>query len=201
MRDRYRPFRIGRRFFISPPDRTVPPDEQGRLPLYMERGAFGSGEHETTRSCLEVLETLPQTETRRILDFGSGTGILSIAALRLQPGRAWCVDINSLAVASARRNCALNGLEQAVTHCCGTLAHLPENGFTLILANIYGDILLDVAEELVGKAAPGAHLLLSGILWEDLFDIKKRYRQLRCTLSRSLLLDDYSTLLFIKASS
>lgn len=166
----------------------------------MERGAFGSGEHETTRSCIELLESLPQREDERILDLGSGTGILSIASLLLNPGAtACCVDIERGAVESCEINSRANGVNQRVSHICGTLEQVEEDSFDLALANIYGDILLDVADELVSKVRTGGHLLLSGILWEYNFDVKSKYQRLGCTLVRSLMMDEFCTMLLRKS--
>ncbi len=197
MRDNYQPFTVGRRFVIVPSEHDF--SEDGRCRVVMDRGAFGSGEHETTRSCLENLETFPEEASRKTLDLGSGTGILTIAGLLLNHGKAWCIDIDEVAVKSCQRNCQLNGIDAQVTHICGTLQQLKEENFTLILANIYGDILLEVAESLVEKAASGAFLLLSGILWEYNFDIRKKYQKLGCTLIRNQLLEEFSTLLLRKS--
>ncbi|MDX2480436.1 MAG: 50S ribosomal protein L11 methyltransferase [Desulfuromusa sp.] len=196
MRENYQPFEIGNQFIIVPPN--ISQTDNKRIQLIMERGAFGSGEHETTRSCLEILETLPPEENLKILDLGSGTGILSIAALLLNSGHAWCVDIEKVAVKSGQRNCLLNGIDDDITHVCGTLEQIEEENFSLILANIYGDILLDVAEGLVNKAASGALLLLSGILWEYNFDVRQKYQKLGCTLIKNRLLDEFSTILLQK---
>jgi ribosomal protein L11 methyltransferase len=192
----FEPLVIGEGFTIIPPETAIPDNK--RLPIIMARGAFGSGDHETTRSCLEVMETLSFSEPPKILDLGSGTGILSIAAFKLFGGDAWCVDVDESAVASARHNCDLNRLD-SVTHHCGPLDTLKESGFDLILANIYGDILLDVAEDLVARAATGAVILLSGILWEYNFDIRERYQSLGCTLIKNHLLEEFSTVLLRKA--
>jgi ribosomal protein L11 methyltransferase len=196
MREDYDPFAIGEQFLIVPSG--VSPANSNRLQLVMERGAFGSGEHETTQSCLEILETFPSSKTVKILDLGSGTGILTIAALLLNSGHAWCVDIEEAAVKSAQRNCGINHMNDSITHVCGTLDQLNECEFSLILANIYGDILLDVAEELVDKAASGAILLLSGILWEYNFDVRQKYRKLGCKLIKNQLLEEFSTILLQK---
>lgn len=197
MREDYQAFTIGRRFRITPPA-AIPPTE-GRFNLIMDRGAFGSGEHETTRSCIELLETLPVTEYQRILDLGSGTGILTIAALLLNPdARSLCVDIDPLAVESCARNCDTNGVGDQVSHRCGTLDAVEEHSFDLILANIYGDILLDVAQPLVEKARSQSFILLSGILWEYNFDVKQKYEKLGCKLIKSLLMDEFCTLLLQK---
>ncbi|WP_321372266.1 50S ribosomal protein L11 methyltransferase [uncultured Desulfuromusa sp.] len=196
MKDNYSPFDIGQRFTVVPATNfTV---EKNRIKLIMDRGAFGSGEHETTQSCLEILENLPALKKLKSLDLGSGTGILTIASQLLNPGPAWCVDIEQSAVISGQRNCRLNHVDQNITHICGTLDDIKENNFDLILANIYGDILLDVAEELVNKAETGALLLLSGILWEYNFDVRKKYQALGCQLIKNRLLSEYSTILMQK---
>ena len=196
MREDYQPFDIGKLFTIIPPDITLP--ENGRIPILMDRGAFGSGEHETTKSCLEILETLPTEKNQKILDLGSGTGILTIATLLLNSGQAWNIDIEEAALISGQRNCRLNGVDAEITHVCGTLDQLKEDSFSLILANIYGDILLDVAAELVNKAASGALLLLSGILWEHNFDVRYKYQKLGCKLIKNRMLDEFSTILMQK---
>jgi len=197
MRDNYTPFDIGQRFTVVPAANV--PVAENHIQLVMDRGAFGSGEHETTQSCLEVLETLPLIDNQKSLDLGSGTGILTIAALLLNQGPAWCVDIEQSAVDSAQRNCHFNKVNENITHVCGTLDQLEENNFNLILANIYGDILLEVAEELVDKAETGALLLLSGILWEYNFDVRQKYQKLGCKLLKNKLLAEFSTVLMQKA--
>jgi len=179
-----------------PPDVPSPADD--RLNLIMDRGAFGSGEHETTRSCLEALETLPHLTGAKVLDLGSGTGILSIAALMLGAKEAYCVDIEEDAVLACQQNCKRNGINQKVHHFCGTLDCLDEDGFDLILGNIYGDILLAVATDLVTKTKPGTLLLLSGILWEYNFEVRQRYEKLGCSLIKNRMMDEFSTVLLKK---
>lgn len=191
----FAPLLIGQGFTIVPPQTAAP--DNNRLSIVMARGAFGSGDHETTRSCLEIMETLRFSASPNILDLGSGTGILAIAALKLFGGHAWCVDIAESAITSARHNCDLNQID-SVTHHCGTLDSLTKSDFDLVLANIYGDILLDVAEDLVNRTATGATILLSGILWEYNFDIRERYQSLGYTLIKNRLLEEFSTVLLRK---
>jgi len=194
----YQPFTIGSKFRITPPTTNCVNDD--RIDLVMHRGAFGSGEHETTESCLKILEGRPEVKGARILDLGSGTGILAIAALKLGAEHAVCVDIEADAVDSARVNCQLNQFNDAVTHITGTLDTVKENNFDLVLANIYGDILLALAEPLTAKLKPGGTLLLSGILWEYNFDVRQAYERMGCEAVSNHMLEEFSTILMIKRS-
>ena len=192
----FTPFEIGKRFCIYP--EKYQQVDNDRINIIMAAGAFGSGEHETTACCLEILENLEQIKGASILDLGSGTGILSIAALTLGAKSALCVDIDPAAVTTCQRNCELNHVSQRVEHLCGTLDQVKESDFDLILGNIYGDILLDVAQDLVEKGKAGAPLLLSGILYEYNFDIRQRYKRLGCQVVSNTMLDEFSTVLLNK---
>jgi ribosomal protein L11 methyltransferase len=192
----FTPFNIGKQFCILPENYTK--DKDNRINIIMAAGAFGSGEHETTACCLEILENLAEVRGARILDLGSGTGILSIAALKLGAHSALCVDNDPAAVATCKHNCELNQVETQVEHICNTLDAVQEDNFDLILANIYGDILLDVAQDLISKAAPNAPLLLSGILYEYNFDIRQSYQRLGCKVISNTMLEEFSTVLLRK---
>ncbi len=193
----YSPFNIGARFRITPPGDT--PVEDERIPLVLAKGAFGSGEHETSASCLEILEELPQVQGARVLDLGSGTGILAIGALHLGAAQAVCIDINPDAVRTCRINCEHNGMSERVTHIAGSLESAKERDFDLVLANIYGDLLVDFAPDLVSRARNGGLLLLSGILWEYNFEVRKLYEKLGCRVLKNRMLNEFSTLLLEKS--
>jgi ribosomal protein L11 methyltransferase len=192
----YSPFNIGARFRITPPGNN--PVEDERIPLVIAKGAFGSGEHETSASCLEILEELPQVQGARVLDLGSGTGILAIGALHLGAAQAVCIDINPDAVRTCRVNCEHNGVNERVTHVTGSLDFTKERDFDLILANIYGDLLVDFAPDLVSRARTGGLLLLSGILWEYNFEVRQLYEKLGCRVLKNRLLNEFSSVLLEK---
>ena len=139
----YEPFDIGKNFRIVSPDT---PAVSGKTDIVMARGAFGSGEHETTASCIEILETL-DLNGQCFLDLGSGTAILAITALKLGAASGVCVDIEEDAVKSAKLNCELNGIDNELKHICGTLEAVDAEQFDFVLANIYGDILLEVCND------------------------------------------------------
>jgi len=193
----YQPFAIGSRFRIVPPD--TPPATNGRIDLVIAKGAFGSGEHETTASCLEALEELPEVDGASVLDLGSGTGILALAALKLGASRALCIDISPDAVKTCRRNGELNGLAGRLRHHTGSLDSLPaQETFDLVLANIYGDLLVDLADDLVARVAPGGLMLLSGMLWEYNYEVRKLYEERDCAVVKNRMLEEFSTVLLRK---
>lgn len=196
LRRDFKPIEIGAHLVILPPDITAPAE---KLILRLERGAFGSGEHETTRSCLELLLE-QQIHAAKVLDLGSGTGILALASLLCGAKHCWCVDIDPAAVASCQRNSQLNGMENRTNHHCGALTGLPQADFDFVFANIYGDILLDIAVDLAGRVRPGGRLLLSGILWEYNYDVRQRYQKLGFHLLKNHMLDEFSTILFEKTA-
>jgi ribosomal protein L11 methyltransferase len=187
------PLLIGTRFRVVPCDAA--PTLDGRIELRMTLGAFGSGEHETTASCLEMLAELEPLDGARVLDLGSGTGILSIAALGLGASSALCVDLDPRAVECARRNCLASGVSERVSHLAGELRDVPNARFDLVLANIHGDLLVELGRELVSRTRAGGWLLLSGIAWEQRFDVRLRYQRLGCELVRERMLEEYCTLL------
>jgi len=190
----YKPFDSGQKFRIAPPD-TKP--VAGRTDIIMSRGAFGSGEHETTASCIEIMETL-ELDGKSFLDLGSGTGILSIAALKLGASQGLCVDIEADAVESARHNCGLNGITDEIEHVCGTLDDVNKQIYDFVFANIYGDILLDVSSNLVAKVKPGGTLLLSGILWEYNYSVRSKYEKAGCRVVKNRMMEEFSTILLSK---
>jgi len=192
----FTPFEVGDRFRVLPPGAYACHD--GRVHLIMTPGAFGSGEHETTASCMELIEALPEVKGASLLDLGSGTGILAIAALKLGAHRALCVDTDPGAVRTCQANCELNGVSDRVEHLCGSLGDVTAESFDLVLANIYGDILLAVADVLVAKARSRAPLLLSGILYEDNFAVRSRYQALGCTVVLNRMLEEFTTLMLRK---
>jgi len=164
----FKPLRIGRRLVILPTWEEVPvlPEQ---LLLRIDPGmAFGTGGHETTRLCLELLEksidssdSLPPS----LLDLGTGSGILAMAASLLGAGRILALDIDPDAVDVARENLLLNRLEDKIE--CGTTPLESVAGcFDIILANILAEELVRLAPTLSVRLNPGGVLILSGILAE-----------------------------------
>lgn len=189
------PFPIGP--FTIIPEGASPP--AAGIPIVLGRkGAFGSGEHETTVSCLQFLSRLPPLSGARVLDLGSGTGILAIAALRLGAAAAVGVDTSWDASLSCALNGRLNGVARALLPVCGELSAVGTRDFDLLLANIYADLHLALAEEMIARVRPGGTLLLSGIPLQDKFDVQQRFVRQGCTLLDMEILEEYTTFLLRK---
>ncbi len=192
----FRPFSVGR-FTIIPEGEPVP--AWCDIPLVMgKKGAFGSGEHETTAACLGMLEGIGPLAGARALDLGSGTGILAIAALLLGAGSAVALDIEWPAAISCSSNIRLNGLEGRIDTVCGELTCLGEDRFDLVMANIYADILMPLADRLVELTQPGGLVLLSGIPLQDKYDIWRRYTSLGCSEIDCRIGEEFVTYLMAK---
>ncbi len=171
----YHPIRIGRRFLVRPLWIDVPADSD-LITLVLDPGmAFGTGLHPTTQLCLEALEDL-DLPGKRVLDLGTGSGILAIAAMKLGAAECLALDVDSVAVEAARGNLAVNGLGsragvgsrtgEGVTVGQGTLPLPSPRRFDVVLANIIARVIVDLAAELAGALEPDGVLVASGIIDE-----------------------------------
>ena len=158
----YVPQRIGRVVIVpSWLDEPIRPDE---VALRLDPGmAFGTGLHPTTRGCLTLLQEISPMPSV-VLDVGSGSGILALAALRLGAERAVCYETDPLAVEATLANAAANDLADRVTAHLGSLPSTPAGPYPLVLANLVAAVLIDLAEPLAAHTAPGGALLASGII-------------------------------------
>lgn len=187
------PFTIGRFTLIPAGEETPTPCE---LPIILgKKGAFGSGEHETTADCLELLPSIPGITGMRALDLGSGTGILAIAAVQLGAKEVVAIDIAWQAALSCQDNAERNNMTDRVFSVCGELSSLGTTDFDLVMANIYADIHLALADEMVAKTRQGGFLLLSGIPLQDKFDIYNRFTSSGCVMIDSRIGEEYVTYL------
>ncbi len=126
--------------------------------------AFGTGTHPTTAMCVQLLENhLKPGET--VLDVGTGSGILLIAAAKLGAGRLSGVDSDPIAVAIARENLELNGIPKAQADLrCGHLVDTVAERFDVVVANILADVILDLLDQVPAVLAPGGRFICSGII-------------------------------------
>jgi ribosomal protein L11 methyltransferase len=162
--EHFHAWRFGRLHWVPVWERggfSLPP---GDAVLWLDPGlAFGTGNHETTRLCVERLVALAPAG-RRVIDAGCGSGILALSAALLEGGAIAAFDTDPEAVRVSRENAELNGLAGRVDFFVGGLASLAGRQAEVVLANIQSDVLMRHAGELTGAVAPGGTLVLSGIL-------------------------------------
>ena len=169
--------RIGTRILLHP---SWEPVEPGPNDIDIEidpENAFGSGDHETTRLVLGLLDAR-SLAGQNVLDVGCGSGILSIAAIRLGARRSVGVDIEHDAVAVAQRNAELNGVSSSVEFSTTPLDQV-QGAYELVLANIETRVLVHMPSELRARMARGATLILSGILSREREELMEAYSEMK----------------------
>jgi ribosomal protein L11 methyltransferase len=165
---------------VPPRWRIVPDpdaDADDRIQLVIDPGpGFGNGAHETTQVCLQAIAALaPRAGAWRMLDFGSGSGILAIGAAKLG-AVVDAVEIDGLAAAHGERNAHVNAVADRIRH-ARTLEDT-RGSFDFVVANILRSILVEFAGALVARLGPGATLVLSGLVSTDVPQVGARYASL-----------------------
>ena len=157
----YHAMDIGQRLAIVPGWETYDTD---RIVITMDPGmAFGTGTHETTSLCLETLDSMVKGG-ERVLDIGTGSGILAIAALKLGAAEAEGVDIDPMCVRTAGENSERNGVAEHFTVLVGDLSDKASGKYNIITANIVAAAILSLAPHVPVLMAPGARFIASGII-------------------------------------
>jgi ribosomal protein L11 methyltransferase len=156
-----KPLRIGKRLLV-----TTDEQQHGPATLCIPAGAaFGTGDHATTAMSLRMLERVTRqfTDGWRMLDAGTGSGILALAGKRFGAAAVSAIDNDPLAVSTARRNATLNSVTR-VKFTCGDVHDSPPGPFEIITANLYSELLEAVLPRFAASLAPGARLILSGVM-------------------------------------
>lgn len=188
-----KPFKVGR-FHLTPLWEEVAEADQEILIKVDPRLAFGSGNHATTKKCLEALCLLYQEDQpRQVLDLGCGTGILSIASAKLGAETILAVDYSSLAIETAERNCLINGVEDKVQVVEGEALDYLSWKADLLIANIYHSVIEELMKSphFRGKG----WYIISGLLGTEAHKITKRLQDLSIRAIRVLSEDLWFTIL------
>ena len=173
--DNFQPMRFGERLWICPSWRDVP--DENAVNVMLDPGlAFGTGTHPTTSLCLQWLDSLDLTG-KTVIDFGCGSGILAIAALKLGAAKAIGIDIDPQAIQASRDNAERNGVSDRLE------LYLPkdqpeEMKADVVVANILAGPLRELAPALMARMKPGACLVLSGLLDVQADAVEAAYAEL-----------------------
>ena len=172
---RFRPMRFGERLWICPTGFRV--DEPGAVVVDLDPGlAFGTGTHATTAMCLEWLDASIQGG-EKLLDYGCGSGILTIAAVKLGAGTTTAIDNDPQAVTAARINAARNDIEQSV-EVLDSKQRVPSD-FDVVVANILAEPLVTLSRKVSGALKSGGLLVLSGIVESQVAWVSDAYTNVR----------------------
>jgi len=168
----FKPLDVGR--VRVRPSWIVAPPPAGSVEVVLDPGmAFGTGNHPTTALCLAALSgALARRPGATVLDVGTGSGLLAIAAAKLGASRVAGNDEDPVAVAVARENAARNGVDLELT---GAPADQIPGTFDVVVANILANVLVDLAPALADKVAPDGVVLLSGILEPQEDEVRRAY--------------------------
>lgn len=156
--------------------------------------SFGTGEHQTTKIVLRLLEKYADNK-KLVLDLGSGTGILGIAASKLGAEKIICIDNDEWCYINAQENIERNEVKN-VEIINGEIDKVKELKFDLVVANINKHILLSIYNEIKNVCAENCILILSGLLESDYDEIKKQYTQIGFTALEFLQLDEWIGIVF-----
>ena len=169
--EHFQPMRFGERLWIYPSWVEAPQD--GSVVLRLDPGlAFGTGTHPTTALCLEWLDA-QNLQNKTVIDYGCGSGILAIAALKLGADSAIGVDIDEQAIRASNDNAAQNAVQAAFY----LPDDLPEGQFDVVVANILANPLRMLGDMLASRTKPGGRIVLSGILDEQVEEMSDIYNQ------------------------
>ncbi len=167
----FHPRRLGRRLWICPRHENV--EAPDAVVVRLDPGlAFGTGTHATTALCLEWLDAAALAG-RELIDYGCGSGVLAIAALRLGARRAHCFDIDPQALLATGENAEVNGVADRL-QVCQRDCDLPDTG-DLLLANILSEALIGLSRRFAALIAPGGQVVLCGILAGEAEAVTARY--------------------------
>ena len=192
----FKPLRVGERFVVRPswePYEAQPND----LVITLDPGqAFGTGTHETTQLLLGALSGHVQ-EGMRVLDVGTGSGILAIGACLLGASHVTAIDTDPLAVSATLENAEANGVSERIA-ASDTLVEAIQEQFPLVLANIEARVLAPLVDVMTARVAPGGKLFLSGLLAQDMERMHAAYAHMH--VLKELQAGDWRALLLQRAN-
>ncbi len=191
--EHFKPMSFGRRLWICPTG--FEPPEPAAVNVILDPGlAFGTGTHPTTALCLEWLDGL-ELAGRRVIDYGCGSGILAVAALKLGAGLAHGIDIDPQALIASADNARKNGVDGQLS--LGYPADIWDERADVVVANILAGPLVELADDILRRLSPGGHLALSGLLADQATEVQAAYAD-RIVFEPVRLREDWALLSGVK---
>lgn len=190
---KFSPIEVTDKIVIKPSFRDYNASENRIVITIDPKMSFGTGEHQTTKLMLQLIEKYIEPDDR-ILDVGSGTGILAIAGAKLGASKVIAVDNDEWCYENGIENVNNNKAAEIVDVKLGEITSVTETNFDLVVANLNKLILMEISESLIEKVRPGGTLLLSGLLEQDEEEIKRLYKEKGQTIIEIIHLDEWIAL-------
>ena len=187
--------RISDKIVIKPTFKEYIPQTNELVLTIDPKMSFGTGEHQTTQLVLNLLARYVKPGMK-VLDVGSGTGVLAITAVKLGAASAVAVDNDEWCYENCKENAELNNVSNSIKIITGDIKNVDEKGFDLVLANIQKNILLEILDDLKMKIKENGILILSGLLLKDEEEIMISYSDSGFTFVEKSVKDDWISLVF-----
>lgn len=172
----YKPFKIGSRITIKPSWEHIPEEDEGIIVELDPGMAFGTGTHESTRMCLELLDKYIQ-EGDEVLDIGCGSGILSVAAAKLGASKVFAIDIDPVAVRVTQENIEKNNIMHLVKAQKSVLEEIEVHNYDIIVANIVADVIISISKEIKPFLKTKSVYIVSGIIKDRALEVKNKFEE------------------------
>jgi ribosomal protein L11 methyltransferase len=191
----YHPVKISERFTIVPTWETYNPVNSDELIIELDPGmAFGTGTHPTTVMCIQALERTVQ-KGDKIIDVGTGSGVLSIAAAMLGAEKVEAFDLDQVAVDSATMNIELNHVQNVVRVSQNNLLEGVDETIDGIVANILAEVIVRFTDDAAKIIKPGGYFITSGIIQQKKQDVKEALMKSGFEITETLLMEDWVALI------
>lgn len=170
-------------------------ESKGEIVIEIDPGmAFGTGTHETTRLCAQLLESYVK-ENESVIDVGCGTGILSIIASKLGAFKVTAVDIDEAAVKASKENVKINSVDRNIEVLKGELKTVKGKA-NIIVANILADIIIELIPDLIKHTYSGSKVIVSGIIDKRMNDVLKAYKDAGLILVETQTMGEWAAFVF-----
>ena len=187
----YNPVKISEKFTIVPTWEEYEPVSSDELIIELDPGmAFGTGTHPTTVMCIQALErTVKQGDS--VIDVGTGSGVLSIAAAMLGAGKVTALDLDEVAVQSARLNVKLNKVQSVVTVSKNDLLQGMDGQVDVVVSNILAEVIMSFTDDVAKAVKMGGYFIASGIIQQKKDQVKDAMIASGFTIEETIIMEDW----------